>query len=241
MKKFLGSVLAIGLMVMGTPAHAQFGGLLGGSKSGGGDVDAVIISGTKIIVFTTLATDLAVNSAMQMLDAFPPEKIEGIKAKFITYNELKEKRSGDAQLDGISATLASDGLGEMANLKIEDYQKGKSKTVSSAYTKMGLALGADGLAALQLPTFVTSGTNAISSLASNPFQIKKLGKLKAIIVTTTVLVKAVPAQIQSMTTMRALAKKIADAENIQLGEAKIPTAIDPESLKAGIKAQEDAG
>ena len=242
--KFLFRAIFVFCLAAGLPVHAQWGaigGLLGGG-GGGGDVDAVLTSGTKIIVFTTIATDLAVSSALQMLEAFPPEQVEAIKNTFVKYNELKAKRGAEGQLDSDSATLASDGFKEMEKLKVADYQKGKSQVVRSAYTKMGLAMAADALAATQLPTFVKSGSSAISSLASNPLQITKLGRLKVVVATVTVLAKAVPSQINSIKTVREMAKKIAEAEGVQLGEAKLSlTSLDPEALNQQIKSKEEEG
>lgn len=249
MKKVIGALIAISLFAS-VPAHAQFGGLgglLGGDKKPNPnaakvpDLDSVMGSGAKIIVFTTIATDLAVVSANQMLEAFPPEKVEAIKATFLKYDELKKKRGSDGQLDANAETLASDGFKAMENLQVADYQKGKSQVVRSAYLKLGLALGADAIAASQVPPFLKSGKETVSSLSSNPMQMTKLGKLQAVLTTVTVLGQNVPSQIQSITTVRSLAKKIADAEGIKLGEPMAITSLDPAVLTADIKTVETEG
>ena len=241
MKKILGTALGLCLLA-GVPAHAQFGGLgglIGGALKGGGggDVDGVITSGTRIIVFETIAMDLAVASALQMLDAFPAEKVEEIRGKFLTFNEIKAKRGPDDQLDATAIQCGTDGFSAMAKLNPEDYQKGNDKVIRSAYMKMGLALGADAVAATQLPTFVTSGAKAVSSLASNPLQLTKLGKLRTIVGTVGVLAKAVPTQIGAIRTVRGMAKSIADAQGIKLGEPAAITTLDPVVLAADVKTE----
>lgn len=240
MKKVFGAILGLTLLTS-VPAKAQFGGiggLLGGSKKGGGDVDGVITSGTRIIVFETIATDLAVASAMQMLEAFPPEKVKHIQESFLQYNEIKSKRGKDDQLDATSIECSTKGFTAMAELAAKDYQAGNDKVIRSAYLKLGLALGADALAVAQLPAFVSSTSGAISSLSSNPFQVTKLGKLKTIAATTTVLAKAVPTQVKAITTVRTLAKTIAEAQNINLGEPKALAALDPTALAAEVKTMD---
>lgn len=202
------------------------------------DHDRIMISGNRIILFTTIATDLAVASASQMLDAFPPGKVANIRATFAKYNELKKTRGEDGQLDSGSQTLASDGLKAVSELHVEDYQQGKSEVIRSAYLKMGLALGADALAASQVPAFVVSGKNAISGGASNPLDTANLAML---IGTVGVVGTAIPAQINSITAVRGIAKKIADAEGVQLGEPKGITEVDPDSLTAQIKTVETEG
>ncbi len=90
-KRVLISLAVLALFAL--PASAQWGALnkLSGG-SGGGDVDAVVTSGTKIIVCGTIASDLAVNAATQMLQAFPDDKVAASRDKFSKYNELKGKR-----------------------------------------------------------------------------------------------------------------------------------------------------
>jgi hypothetical protein len=240
MNKLCGTLMGLTLL-LSTPVHAQFGGLLGGSKpkpapaAASSDPDAVLTSGLRIIVFSTIATDLAVASSLHMLEAFPPEKVEAIRDKFIKYNELKGKRGEDGQLDTDSATLSTEGFQAMGDLKIEDYQKGKSAVVRSAYLKMGLAMGADLVAATALPTFVTSTANAIGSLKSNPFQAGKVFKLVGVAKTIGCLVTNVPAQIGAIRNVRAMAKTIAEAEGVKLGEPEAPTTVDPDALTAQIK------
>ena len=239
-KNFSLALLALALAI-GLPARAQFGlgSLLGG---GGGDADKFIQSGVTIIAFSTIATDLAVSSAMQMLQAFPPEEVAAISDKFAKYNELKAARGTDGQIDANSATLASDGFAEMEKLDPATYRKDKAKVVGPAYTKLGLALAADLVAASQLPGFVSSGTRTLSSIGSNPMILLKIAKIKTAVMTGSVLAKNIPSQIRSIKTVRAIAKKIADAENMTLGEPKeTVTSTDPAALKADVQAEEVAG
>ena len=241
MRKKLSLALVALALAIAAPAQAQFGlgSLLGG---GGGDADKFIQTGTTIIAFTTIATDLAVSSAMQMLEAFPPEEVAAISEKFSKYNELKAARGADGQIDSNSATLASDGFAEMEKLDPATYRKDKAKVVGPAYTKLGLALAADAVAASQLPGFVSSGSRTLSSIGSNPMILLKIGKLKLVIMTGGVLAKSIPSQIKSIKTVRAIAKKIAEAENMTLGEPKeTVTSTDPAALAADVKAEEVAG
>jgi hypothetical protein len=235
---FLAMALAVGF-----PMQAQFGGfgnLTGGG--GGGDTDKVIKSGTVIIAFSTIATDLAVASAQQMLGAFPPEAVAAIQEKFSKYNELKAARGTDGQMDADSATLASDGFSEMEKLDPGTYNKEKAKVVGPAYTKLGLALAADLVAIAQIPTFVSSGVKTISSIGSNPMILLKVGKLKTMVGTVVVLAKAIPSQINSIKTVRSIAKKIGEAENVTIGEPKqtIKT-MDAQLLADSVKTEEAEG
>jgi len=227
MKKLLLACLALAAMAI-VPAHAQFNGFPKMGGGGGGNVDNVMASGSKIIICSTIASDLAVNAASQMLSAFPDDKVAAIKEKFSKYNELKGKRGDEGQLDSDSATLASDGFKEMEKLDVAGYQKDKAKVVGPAYSKMGLALGVDALAAIQLPGFMKSCNSTISSMGSNPMQATKLMKLKSIAATGMVLSTSVPAQV-------------ADAENIKLGEAPKVTALEPAALQSQQKTMETEG
>jgi len=238
-RKFSAAFIAMALAI-GAPVHAQFGGfgsMLSGG--GGGEADKLIASGVTIISFTTIATDLAVSSAMQMLEAFPPEKVAAIREKFSKYNEIKAARGTDGQIDSDSATLASEGFSEMEKLDPKSYRKEKAQVVGPAYTKLGLALAADAVAATQLPTFVSSGAKTISSIGSNPAVLLKVGKLKTIIGTVGVLAKSIPSQYKSIQTVRAIAKKIGESESVTIGEPKTTiTALDPKLLAADVKEVE---
>ena len=235
---FLSLALAIGV-----PAQAQWGalgGMMGGG--GGGDADKFIATSVTIIAFSTIATDLAVSSAMQMLEAFPPEQVAAISEKFSKYNELKAARGADAQIDSNSETLASDGFTEMEKLDPATYRKDKAKVVGPAYTKLGLALAADIVAATQLPGYLSSGQKTLTGLTSNPMNIFKIKKITAAVMTGKVLFTNIPSQIKSIKTVRAIAKKIAEAENMTLGEPKEQvTSTDPAVLAADVKAEEVAG
>lgn len=245
MKK-VASFAVAALLASGTLAHAQFGGLLKKAEapkasSSNVSADAVLANGAKLIVFSTLATDLAVDSANKMLEAFPASKVAGIKQKFAKYNELKGKRSSKDQMDADSCTLASDAFDEMAKLDVKGYEKAKAKVVRPAYAKLGLAVAADGLAAAQVPDFVKNAQSTVSSLSSNPMQASKVTKLSAQIVVANAIVKNTPRQVTAMKTVRAIAKKIADAEGFKLGEPKSLTAVDSDALAKESKAAEVEG
>jgi len=242
MRKRLSLALLALALAIGAPAQAQFGlgSLLGGG--GGADADKFISTSVTIIAFSTIATDLAVSSAMQMLEAFPPEQVAAISEKFTKYNELKAARGADGQIDADSETLASDGFAEMEKLDPATYRKEKAKVVGPAYTKLGLALAADAVAVTQLPGFLSSGQRTLSSLGSNPMLLMKIRKIGTAVMTVKVLFKNVPSQIKSIKTVRAIAKKIAEAENMTLGEPKETiTSTDPVALAADVKAEEVAG
>jgi len=224
--------------LLAVPAHAQFGGLGKLVGGGAGDVDGVVKSGVGIMVCATMASDLTVAAANQMLDAFPDEAVAGIRDTFSKYNELKAKRGADEPLDGDSATLVSDGLHAMESLDVTSYRKAKAAVVRPAYMKMGLALGIDGLAVLQLPGFLKSASNTASSLKSNPMQAAKALKLLAFVKTGAVLVTTVPRQVTSIGIIRGIAKKIADAENIKLGEPASLTSLDPNAVQLAEKQEE---
>jgi len=238
------SALALALILAsGTLAQAQFGGGLSLKKDSkpAVDADAVLANGSKLIIFSTVATDLAVDSAVKMLEAFPASKVAGIKSKFAKYSELKGKRADKNQLDADSCTVASDAFDEMAKLDVNGYEKAKAKVVVPAYGELGLAVAADGLAATQLPEFVKSGQSTVSSLSSNPMQAGKLVKLKAQVVVANALITNTPKQVAAMKTVRGIAKKIAEAEHFKLGEPKLPTSIDADALAKESKAVEVDG
>jgi len=236
MKKLvIAGLIIAGLAAM--PAQAQFGGLgglLGGG--GGGNVDAVVASGLKISICATAASDLAVNAAYQMLDAFPDDKVAEIRGKFEKYNELKAKRGDGGQLDADQANLASDGMNELDKLDTGTYRKDKAKVVGPVYAKTGLALGIDALAATQVPTFLKSAAGTLSSMKSNPMQLTKIGKLTAVIGTCRVLATAVPDQVKALKIIRGMAQKIADAEHIALKDAPAVTTLDPAAIDAAEKS-----
>lgn len=231
------------LLASGTLAQAQFGGLLKkpDASSPKVDADAVLANGAKLIIFSTLATDLAVDAANGMLDAFPASKVAGIKQKFAKYNELKAKRKDKDQLDADSCTVASDAFDEMAKLDVKGYEKAKAKVVRPAYAKLGLAVAADGIAATQLPDFVKGAQSTVSSLSSNPLQASKVTKLSAQIVVANALIQNTPKQVNAMKTVRGIAKKIADAEGFKLGEPKALTTVDSDALAKESKAAEVEG
>jgi hypothetical protein len=187
-------------------------------------------SGAGIIFCVTRATDLAVDAANQMLGAFPDDKVAAIKEKFAKYNELKAKRGDDGALDNDSEMLATQGLDATAALRVEDYRKDKAGVVRPAYLKMGLALGIDALAAIQLPAFLKSSVDTINSLKSNPLQANKAFKLVMIAKTGAIMVKEVPSQYNSIKTVRAIAEKIAQAENVKLGDAPKVTELSAEAM-----------
>ena len=244
MNKTTNLALAL-LLASGTLAQAQFGGL-GGlmSKKDAApsmDTDAVLANGAKLIIFSTIATDLAVHAAKNMLEAFPPAKVAAIKAKFAKYDELKALRADKDQLDADSCTAASDAFDELAKLDMDGYDKKKSKVVVPAYTQIGLAVGADALAATQVPAYVSSAQATVKSLASNPMQLNKLNKVRIQLVVAQALASNTPRQIKAMKTVRAIAKHIADAEHYKLGEPKIPTTLDTDALSKESKAEEVDG
>ena len=238
--------IALSLMLAsGTLAQAQFGGL-GGLMSKkdaapSGDTDAVLANGAKLIIFSTLATDLAVSAAKKMLEAFPPSRVAAIKAKFAKYDELKAKRADKDQMDADSCTVASDAFDELAKLDVDGYDKSKAKVVVPAYTQVGLAVGADALAATQVPAYVTSAQATVKSLAGNPMQLTKLNRLRIQLVVAQAVVTNTPRQAKALKTVRSMAKKIAEAEHFKLGEPKIPTTVDPDALAKESKAEETEG
>jgi len=231
------------VLASGTLVQAQFGGLLkkNDASTPAVDADALLAKGGKLIAFSTLSTDLAVDAATKMLDAFPASKVAAIKSKFAKYNELKAKRSNKEQMDADSCTVASDAFDEMAKLDTAGYEKAKAKVVVPAYGELGLAVAADGLAAAQLPEFLKSAQSTTSSLSSNPMQASKVTKLSAQILVTKSLIANTPKQVTAMKTVRGIAKKIAEAEHFKLGEPKLPTSIDVDALAKESKAVDVEG
>ncbi len=241
MKKLALPLLAL-LLSSGVTAQAQLGGLsikkpsLGSSSSStssAGDIDKVIEQGIKILAFTTIGTEIGYRSSLKMLEAFPPEKVAHIKALSEKVNEAKKKRTKDGNMDASEVTAVSDFTAAIAKLEgnWKDYKKDKAKAVVPAYTGVGLMLGADAIAGTQVPEFLKAAQQTVSGAGADPSLLTKVRDLNALIVTLTVVSKQLPNQVQSGNTIRTIAKNIAQAENIKLGEAPKVESPDPAALK----------
>jgi hypothetical protein len=243
MKSVTATILAFSIGGLFQPSlQAQgFGGLFGGGKKDAAptdtankvDADALLARGSIIIASLGIATDLSYAAQMQMLDAFPPEKVAAITAKAEKYNELKKKRPKDAAPDAteLQAKTEFDAAFSGLDTDWKSYQKDKAKAVGPAYTKVGFALAVDGLAATQVPGFVKESKDTVSSMSSNPFQLKKIRALTAMAATIGTAAQTLPKQIDNLQKVRGIAKNIAEAENISLVEPPPVASLDPKDPK----------
>jgi len=211
----IGLLLCLGAAI----AFAQFGGLLKkatGSKSGA-DPAKLLAQGQDLIGYVTIATDEGVRAVSAMASVFPPEKVQKVADLAAKYNEMKSKRS-DQNIDAESIQVAKEIATEMAGLdsQWQAYVKEKSAAVKKADARLALVVFADGLAATKAPETAKAIQSAVQDLANDPTQVSKIQRLSAMASLLTAVARQTPQQVTSFKTVRGIAKRIADAEKIQL-------------------------
>jgi len=205
-------------------ASAQLGGLLKKNNNGkGGDVTAVMTQGQDMLSYVTIATDNGVKAVEALASVFPPDKIQSVKDLAAKYNELKAKRS-DQNIDAESVQVASRVAAEMAKLDSEwqTHLKEKSAAVKNADARLALVILADGLAATKAPEAAKAMQSAAQDLKSDPTQVSKMNRMLSMAALLATVGKEAPQQVNSYKTVRGTAKRIAEAEKVQLAPDPSP-------------------
>lgn len=191
------------------------------SKGSPVDLDKTLRQGQDLLAMITLATDLGVDAAQHLAAVYPPEKVEQIRVLSARYNELKAKR-GSGDVDAEQLKVASDITAETAKLELESNwngdQKKTAREVRKAYTRLGVMLIADGLAAIQIPPTVDALKNAINQVTKNPLSgVAKAGQIQKQITVLIAVPGAAASQVQSARSIRRTCTRIAEAEKFSLG------------------------
>jgi hypothetical protein len=226
------------LFCLGTVcASAQLGGfkkLIGGK---GGDATAATKQGQDMLSYVTIATDDGVEAVESLASAFPPDKMQKVADLAAKYNELKAKRS-DQNIDSESIQVSSEIAAEMAKLDSEwqTHLKEKSAAVKKADARLALAILADGLAATKAPETAKALQTAAQNLRSDPTQVSAMNRILSMAAVLVTVGKEAPKQVNSYTTVRGTAKRIADAEKVQLAPDPSPDKVkDTVSLDTATK------
>jgi hypothetical protein len=164
------------LMVLGvaTSAHAQFGGLLGGAKSGGGgDVGPMVEEFNRD---ATMINEAVSYSLIQIIAAMgTKEQIAAVKV----INDNLKKTTDPKEKGSIQGTVLKDKTAEA-----EELLKGKeaaSKIASMTpdlQQKVAQSIFAVGIAALKIPDMVSKGQQIVQSVGANPMNITKVLPVK---------------------------------------------------------------
>lgn len=217
--------LGLILFCLGTVcAPAQLGAFkkfIPGGK--GGDVTAVTKPGQDMLSYVTIATDNGVKAVEALASAFPPDKVQKVADLAAKYNELKAKRN-DQNIDSESLEVSSQIAAEMAKLDSEwqTHLKEKSDAVRKADARLALVILADGLAATKASETAKALESAAQNLMSDPTQVSAMKRMLSIAAVLATVGKEAPQQVNSYTTVRRTAKRIADAEKIQLAPDPSP-------------------
>lgn len=231
--------LGLILFCLGTVcASAQFGGLkkiIPGGK--GGNVTAVTKQGQDMLSYVTIATDNGVKAVEALASVFPPDKVQKVADLAAKYNELKAKRN-DQNVDSEGIQVSSQIAAEMAKLDSEwqTHLKEKSDAVKKADARLALVILADGLAATKAPETAKALQSAAQNLKSDPTQVSAMNRMLSMAAVLATVGKEAPEQVNSYTTVRGTAKRIADAEKVQLAPDPSPDKVkDTVSLETATK------
>lgn len=221
-------------------AQGFLGGLLKGDNKATAapkvNGDALLLRGTGILLCLSLANDRALAAQEKMLSAFPEEKLAAIREAFQKYNEAKAKRMADKNADastlGPENELAAKAQEEIAKLleETKEFKKGYGKQASEAYTQVAWALGIDLLAVIQLPGFLVEVKGYVDSIRSNPMQLLNVKAAGGLVLAVGGAIKFLPSQVSALKNVKAMAKQIADAENVKLEEPKSVAELNPNLL-----------
>ncbi len=234
MKRYSAGLLSIlALAISGAvPASGQFGSWRDklkdatknsplGSLTGG----SPLTQAGDMASYLTIATDQGMKALDELAAAFPENKVAAFKQLSAQYNEAKTSRK-DGNIDADSFTTASKAAAEMAKLEDDwkSYKKQGAKGVRKADARLALMLIADGEASSKAPKTVR-GLQAEMKVAAAKKQIDKLDQLKSSAAFLNCVTEQVPSQTQSFTTVRHIAKNIADAEHYQLSPDPSPESL----------------
>jgi hypothetical protein len=163
------------LMVLGvaTSAHAQFGGLLGGAKSSGGDVGAMVQEFNRDAIMINEAVSY---SLIQIIAALgTKEQIAAVKV----INDNLKKTTDPKEKGSIQGTVVKDKTAEAEEL-LKD-KEAASKIASMApelQKKVAQSIFSVGIAALKIPDMVSKGQQIVQGVGANPMNITKVLPVK---------------------------------------------------------------
>jgi hypothetical protein len=156
-----------------TSAQAQFGGLLGAAKGGGGDVGALVEE------FNRDADNIneAVTYSLIQIVAALGDKEQIAKVKAL--NDSLSKTTDPKEKGSIQGTVLKD-QSTVANevLKSQDAKDKISKMSPAMQKKVAQSIFAVGVASLRIPLAVDKGKKIIEGIGSNPLNITKVLPVK---------------------------------------------------------------
>jgi len=227
---------------MAPAAFAQIG--FGKKKNAGGDGGDAgaggLMPAATFVKYIALASDLGAQGTLQLLNVYPPEKIEQIKKACEQYNESRRQNKG-GEPNAETMKLCSQALDSASALAAEvaELDAEKKKALSGAHKKVSLMLVADAFAALNAPAIIDRLKSDIQSLSSNPMKAGSVSSMKSQLQFLTFASTAFPGQIKSATAIRDVTKKIADAQKVKLGEAPPDKSVNTlEGLQSQVKSED---
>jgi hypothetical protein len=175
----------------------------------------------------TLATDQGMRALDELAAVFPPEKVAAFRQLSSQYQEAAKTRK-DSNIDAASLTLAGDAADEMAKLEGEwqSYRKEGAQGVRRAHARIGLMLIVDGSAGAQAPKFASdlrtelqrSGTKMLKNAALRDQMLARIRFLDTV-------GEQAPRQTRAFTTVRRIARNIAEAERFKLADDPAPDSV----------------
>ncbi len=211
--------LSIILAACSVPAFGQFGSLknkIPYPRPSG--ADALTRSGD-FVLYLTIATDQGMRALDELAAAFPPEKVAAFQKLSAQYKEASKNRP-NGNIDAESFTVASDAAEEMAKLENDwqTYRKEGAKSVRKAHARIGLMLIADGEASTRAPQLLRDLQGEARSISVKSYDSNKANRISNMVTFLKCVIDQAPRQTRSFTTVRRIAKNIADAEHYQLAE-----------------------
>lgn len=210
--------LSVILAACSMPVFGQFGSLkrIPYPKPSGADV---LTRSADFVQYLTIATDQGMKALDELAAAFPPEKVAAFKKLSAQYQEASKNRP-NGNIDAESFTVASDAASEMAKLENDwqTYRKEGAKSVRKAHARIGLMLIADGEASTRAPQLLRELEGEARGISVKTYNSDKANRVRNMITFLKCVVDQAPRQTTSFTTVRRIAKNIADAEHYQLAE-----------------------
>jgi hypothetical protein len=158
-------------LCLASSANAQFGGLggmLGGGKGGGGDVDAMAEEFNRD---ASTINEVVTYSLIQIVAALgDKEQIAAVKA----VNDNLSKTTDPKEKNSIQGTAVKEQSTIAAELLKSDQAKEKiEKMAPEMQQKVAKSIFAVGVAALRIPLMMDKGKKIIEGVGSNPMNITK--------------------------------------------------------------------
>lgn len=160
-----------------TVAHAQFGGLMGGNKSG-----ASANVGAEVEKFMVAATDsntLTSNSLAQMLAAISStQEATKLTAQAKDAASVADPKEKNAKLGAVATDLATELQKAMAD---KANQEKVSKLDADAKKKLAKSFFNYALGVLRAKDVIPQGQNVIKSVSANPMEVGKVAAVKDVL------------------------------------------------------------